>query len=605
MSLLQCFHRAPLYLACSAGLMFASPVMASFWQSLLRSELPVDQVTAPADSQRFEFVGVLPANTQLELVGYYASSICTRKEIRFPSGDLANPYRATLEETSVLRQVISSGSKASDFLLPLALNGGGDCQWRLEDLMLDVTILPNHPLWQRAKTLQRDYLAKLQRTSVDASKAASQTALPTQVSSHDDFYLSHELNIDPIHAGSEADNSLLATTPLSLAPVYYPVFIHYPEEDKPFEARLKSSLQRTSSLWASPYTQAVRRGEEAVMRVNFNPQIAEHYEVDVWYQPDTVEVKYPDGTQYAYTNGDVKLYAYGKPESQIKTLAQSAKAEDKRLLARIYELGHALPKDEAKALKYYREAAEAGDIEALHWMRDQAGYAGRNDEKTYWLERAVSFGDNTAKLELIRLPLSVIERGLVNTGEDKVRETQAWQQLNQLVDQGMPEASSLMAFYQVLPYSPYFDANAALENYRLSVKAKPELAHAAASDYYYLADNFAAGAEFWQIAAERDLYAAADLANILLSETHRDAVNARYWLARVTTLGAKQGLQADILGNAYFQLATLLDKGEGGAVDAKTALTLYRQSIEMAERFSNDYEAKAKDRVQVLEEMRL
>ncbi|MDT3335205.1 sel1 repeat family protein [Shewanella sp. SP1S1-7] len=605
MSLLQCFHRAPLYLACSAGLMFASPVMASFWQSLLRSELPVDQVTAPADSQRFEFVGVLPANTQLELVGYYASSICTRKEIRFPSGDLANPYRATLEETSVLRQVISSGSKASDFLLPLALNGGGDCQWRLEDLMLDVTILPNHPLWQRAKTLQRDYLAKLQRTSVDASKAASQTALPTQVSSHDDFYLSQELNIDPIHAGSEADNSLLATTPLSLAPVYYPVFIHYPEEDKPFEARLKSSLQRTSSLWASPYTQAVRRGDEAVMRVNFNPQIAEHYEVDVWYLPDTVEVKYPDGTQYAYVNSEVKLYAYGKPESQIKTLAQSAEAEDKRLLARIYELGHALPKDEAKALKYYREAAEAGDIEALHWMRDQAGYAGRKDEKTYWLGRAASFGDNTAKLELIRLPLSVIERGLVNTGEDKVRETQAWQLLNQLVDQGMPEASSLMAFYQVLPYSPYFDANAALENYRLSVKAKPELAYAAASDYYYLADNFAAGEEFWLIAAERDLYAAAELANILLSETHRDAVNARYWLARVTTLGAKQGLQADILGNAYFQLATLLDKGEGGAVDAKTALTLYQQSLEIAERFSNDYEAKAKDRVQVLEQLRL
>ncbi|MDT3319782.1 sel1 repeat family protein [Shewanella sp. SP1S2-4] len=605
MSLLQCFHRAPLYLACSAGLMFASPVMASFWQSLLRSELPVDQVTAPADSQRFEFVGVLPANTQLELVGYYASSICTRKEIRFPSGDLANPYRATLEETSVLRQVISSGSKASDFLLPLALNGGGDCQWRLEDLMLDVTILPNYPLWQRAKTLQRDYLAKLQRTSVDASKAASQTRLPTQVSPHDDFYLSHELNIDPIRAGSEADNSLLATTPLSLAPVYYPVFIHYPEEDKPFETRLKSSLQRTASLWASPYTQAVRRGDEAVMRVNFNPQIAEHYEVDVWYQPDTVEVKYPDGTQYAYANGDVKLYAYGKPESQIKTLAQSAKAEDKRLLARIYELGHALPKDEAKALKYYREAAEAGDIEALHWMRAQAGYAGRNDEKTYWLERAASFGDNTAKLELIRLPLSVIERGLVNTGEDKVRETQAWQQLNQLVDQGLPEASSLMAFYQVLPYSPYFNANAALENYRLSVKAKPELAHAAASDYYYLADNFAAGEEFWQIAAERDLYAAAEFANILLSETHRDAVNARYWLARVTTLGAKQGLQADILGNAYFQLATLLDKGEGGAVDAKTALTLYQQSLEIAERFSNDYEARAKDRVQVLEQLRL
>ncbi|MGI2167385.1 sel1 repeat family protein [Shewanella oncorhynchi] len=605
MSLLHCFHRAFLYLACSAGLMFASPAMASFWDSLFRSELPVDQVTAPVDSPRFEFVGVLPANTQLELVGYYISSVCTRKEIRFPSGDIANPYRATFEETSVLRQVISSGSKASEFSLPLALNGGGDCQWRLEDLMLDVTILPNHPLWQRAKALKQQYLAKLQRTSVvDAAQVASQTTLPTQVSPHDDFYLSHELNIDPIYAGSEADNSLLATTPLSLAPVYYPVFIHSPKEDKPFEARLKSSLQQISSLWASPYTQAVRRGDEAVMRVNFNPQIAEQYEVNVWYQPDTVEVNYPDGTQYTYANGDVKLYAYGKPESQIKTLAQSAKAEDKRFLARIYELGHALPKDKIKAQKYYREAAEAGDIEALHWMRDQAGYAGRADEKIYWLERAASFGDNAAKLELIRLPLSVIERGLVNTGADKVRETQAWQQLNQLVEQGLPEARSLMAFYQVLSCSPYFNATTALENYRQSVKAQPDLARDAAETYYYFKEDFEQSEEFWIIAAERDLYAAAELANILLLEPYRDTVNARYWLEKVTTLGAKQGLQADILGNAYFQFATLLDKGEGGPVDAKAALTLYQQSIEMAERFSNDYAARAKERVQVLEGMR-
>ncbi len=471
--------------------------------------------------------------------------------------------------------------------------------------MLDVTILPNHPLWQRAKALKQQYLAKLQRTSVvDAAQVASQTTLPTQVSPHDDFYLSHELNIDPIYAGSEADNSLLATTPLSLAPVYYPVFIHSPKEDKPFEARLKSSLQQISSLWASPYTQAVRRGDETVMRVNFNPQIAEQYEVNVWYQPDTVEVNYPDGTQYTYANGDVKLYAYGKPESQINTLAQSSKAADKRLLARIYELGHALPKDKIKAQKYYREAAEAGDIEALHWLRDQAGYAGRADEKIYWLERAASFGDNAAKLELIRLPLSVIERGLVNTGADKVRETQAWQQLNQLVDQGLPEARSLMAFYQVLSCSPYFNATTALENYRQSVKAQPDLARDAAETYYYFKEDFEQSEEFWIIAAERDLYAAAELANILLLEPYRDTVNARYWLEKVTTLGAKQGLQADILGNAYFQFATLLDKGEGGPADAKAALTLYQQSIEMAERFSNDYAARAKERVQLLEGMR-
>lgn len=193
---------------------------------------------------------------------------------------------------------------------------------------------------------------------------------------------------------------------------------------------------------------------------------------------------------------------------------------------------------------------------------------------------------------------------MVNTGADKVRETQAWQQLNQLVDQGLPEARSLMAFYQVLSCSPYFNATTALENYRQSVKAQPDLARDAAETYYYFKEDFEQSEEFWIIAAERDLYAAAELANILLLEPYRDTVNARYWLEKVTTLGAKQGLQADILGNAYFQFATLLDKGEGGPADAKAALTLYQQSIEMAERFSNDYAARAKERVQLLEGMR-
>lgn len=585
-----------LAMACALAPYSAS---ASFWGDLFRRELPVEQVTAPADSQRFEFVGALPANTQLELVGYYASSICTRKEIRFPGGDIANPYRATLEKTSVLRRLISSDRQGREFSLPLALNGGGDCQWRLDNVMLDVTILPSHPLWQKTQTLKNEYLTKLQG-SAEAKNPAMQSSLPAKVSPHDEFYLNLELNIEPIRSGNGEDNRAEAATEQSISPVYYPVFIHNPGDEHPFEVRLNSNLKQTSNLWDRSYTQMVPLGEQAVVRINFNPQIATDYQVDVWYQPDRVAVNYPDGTQYTYANGEVKLYAYGKPESQIKTLAQSAKAEDKRFLARIYELGHALPKDKIKAQKYYCEAAEAGDIVALHWMRDQAGYGGRTDEKIYWLERAASFGDNEAKLELIRLPLSVIERGLVNTGADKVSETQAWQQLNQLVDQGLPEARSLMAFYQLLSCSPYFNATAALENYRQSVSAKPDLAMGAAENYYYFKEDFKQSEEFWNIAAEQDLDAAALLANVLFSDEHRDARKARYWLEKVVERGAQEGLQADILGVAYFQLATLLDKGEGGSADPKRALALYQQSIEMAARFSNDYEAKAKERVQAL-----
>ncbi|MEE2030505.1 hypothetical protein DIKCMJMK_04429 [Shewanella oneidensis] len=136
-----------------------------------------------------------------------------------------------------------------------------------------------------------------------------------------------------------------------------------------------------------------------------------------------------------------------------------------------------------------------------------------------------------------------------------------------------------MAYYQVFSCSPYFNASAALDNYRKSVKARPDLARDAAETYYYFKEDFEQSEEFWEIAAEQDLFAAAELANILLLEHHRDATSrARYWLGKVTTLGVDKGLQKDILGNAYFQLATLLDTGEGGAVDSKAALALYQQS---------------------------
>ena len=85
-------------------------------------------------------------------------------------------------------------------------------------------------------------------------------------------------------------------------------FIHYPEEDKPFEARLKSSLQRTSGPMVSPYTQAVRRGEEAVMRVNTIHRLPNITRSMFGICPIRLRVKYPDGTQYAYANSEVKLH---------------------------------------------------------------------------------------------------------------------------------------------------------------------------------------------------------------------------------------------------------------------------------------------------------
>ncbi|MGL5667146.1 MAG: sel1 repeat family protein, partial [Shewanella sp.] len=140
-------------------------------------------------------------------------------------------------------------------------------------------------------------------------------------------------------------------------------------------------------------------------------------------------------------------------------------------------------------------------------------------------------------------------------------------------------------------------------NYRLSVQADPALAHSAASDYYYWLEDFAQSQEFWQIAAERDLYVAAEYADILLKPATRDAYQARIWLEKVVSQGDKQGIQRDVLGHAYFQLASLLDTGEGGSVEPERALAFYQHSIELAKSFTNDYEAKAKARVQALEKL--
>lgn len=576
---------------------FSAPVWAGFWDNLWQPEQPVDQTTPPKNAQRFEISGTLPAYTQLELVGYYTSSVCTRKEIRFPNGDIANPYRATLNKSSVLRQSLESGAVVKPFSLVLALQGGGDCDWQLEDLVLDLTLVPSHPIWQKVKSLKDDYL----QTSppLTPSKPAA------KASPHDGFYLSQELTIEPVLAGSEEDTNLVSALPLSLNPVYYPVVIYSPKTDSAFEVQLKSNLQSTSSLWSSTATQMVRFDKDAVLRVEFNPEILPDYQVNVWRQPDHISVHYPDGTEYRYPRGDARLYAYGKPESMLNTLSASTKAEDKRLLAQIYWAGYALAKDEEKARKFYREAAEGDDLIAIQWMQSQAAYAGEVEQSRYWLQRAARLGNMEAKLELIRQPLEVILRGKLNTAEAKSAEVKAWEQLNVLVNQGVPEAMGMMALYQVLPWSPYYNATAALANYRLSVQADPALALSAASDYYYLLEDFEQSQEFWEIAAKRDLYAAAEYADILLKPAQRNPLRARYWLDKVASQGEKQGIQQDVLGLAYFQLASLLDAGEGGEADPKRAQILYQQSLVLAERFSNDYAAQAKERLKSLEERRL
>lgn len=144
---------------------------------------------------------------------------------------------------------------------------------------------------------------------------------------------------------------------------------------------------------------------------------------------------------------------------------------------------------------------------------------------------------------------------------------------------------------------------AALDNYRKSVKAQPDLAQGAAETYYYFKEDFKQAEEFWDIAAEQDLYSAAEFANILMTDKYKNVAKARYLLEKVANYGAEQGLQNNIMGTAYFQLATLLENADSGDKDLGRALALYQMSIDLAAGFSNDYETQAKARVQALQNL--
>lgn len=579
-------------LGCALVGSFYSPQsFASIWD-LFTNKRGVSQTSVPKDSPRIELVGTLPADTELELIGFYYSSICTEKEMYFPSGDIANPQWRTKGTTSQLRQVVTSLHSASHFTQSVALQGGGSCEWQLTNIQLNMSLLPSHRLWQEAQSLKKQYLAELPVAKVK-----------DEALEKDAFKQSFDLIPTLKEADAVSVDSNDAT--ISFSPIYYPIYSYAPEDKQPFDVGLKSSLQReVSDRWSLQHSRRIRLTDERVTRVNFTPHIAEDYAVNIHILDRKAKVSYPDGTEFTYIKADLRLYPYDSAKSRFNSLQRSARLEDKRQLAKIYDSGieHVFKGDKAKAEVLYRELGEAGDMESINWLRERARWGYIKDGQ-YWLERAAKLGDIQAQLELINQPLSVIPLGKVNTGQAKIREQQAWQALTELTKQGIPQAVSTMAYYQVFSCSPYFDTTAALDNYRKSVKAQPDLAQGAAETYYYFKEDFKQAEEFWDIAAEQDLYSAAEFANILMTDKYKNVAKARYLLEKVANYGAEQGLQNNIMGTAYFQLATLLENADSGDKDLGRALALYQMSIDLAAGFSNDYETQAKARVQALQNL--
>jgi len=82
-------------------------------------------------------------------------------------------------------------------------------------------------------------------------------------------------------------------------------------------------------------------------------------------------------------------------------------------LGRVYEFGRHVPKDLNKAIYWYRQAAEHGNIEAQYWLgaRYEQGAQGLPkdiDKALFWLRKAADHDDddprqNFAEQSLMRL----------------------------------------------------------------------------------------------------------------------------------------------------------------------------------------------------------
>nr|WP_307955309.1 hypothetical protein [Shewanella putrefaciens] len=193
---------------------------------------------------------------------------------------------------------------------------------------------------------------------------------------------------------------------ISFSPIYYPIYSYAPEDKQPFDVGLKSSLQReVSDRWSLQHSRRIRLTDERVTRVNFTPQIAEDYAVNIHILDRKAKVSYPDGTEFTYIKADLRLYPYDSAKSRFNSLQRSARLEDKRQLAKIYDSGieHVFEGDKAKAEVLYRELGEAGDMESINWLRERARWGYIKDGQ-YWLERAAKLGDIQAQLELINQP---------------------------------------------------------------------------------------------------------------------------------------------------------------------------------------------------------
>ncbi|WP_325081314.1 tetratricopeptide repeat protein [Klebsiella aerogenes] len=346
---------------------------------------PISKIALKAGDSRILLRGELPAKTTLQINASYVSTHCSHRELVFSGGDITEPQWRTRNSWSYINKTVPAMAEKQSYLMELPVNEMGKCRWRLDKLKMTFTL----------------------------------SASERQPTANDHLYYVYSFNHE--ERASEPDA-------LTFTPTIYPLAVEREHNNEITKETFLASSDRKAAEWFSAYEvkSALNFAHIKHLTINVSPTMDVSYRVNIasrldtdpkaWTKKYRATVTYPDGTTYFYTrdpdapvpdgaiawrdNASTMLYSPDAPESHLATLTRSGAPQVKRLLAEIYQLGHAVPQDKEKARRLYQQAALGGDVPAMLWMKQQAQYARDKQQIQRWNSRLAQAGDATAQFDL-------------------------------------------------------------------------------------------------------------------------------------------------------------------------------------------------------------
>lgn len=360
------------------------------------SDTPVASVSLKKSDPIVILQGKLPDNTQLDISAGYISSTCTERNLVFPGGDIVHPEWRTENTRSGISKMLPGQSLVRDYKVELPAGAVGRCQWQLDEIKMKFT-----PIAAFQVNGEKKYLA-YRYTFMDQLRHTYSSS--PNVSSDTDFVFTpqiYTLNTERSFNGEMKCEVLLANSDNKSSEWYRAGDV---------EERINFRQNKNITITLSP-----------TLKSDYQVGIVTKAESDNSGKRYSIKMDYPDGTTYFSSNSPVflapngaivtdkptqmYLYSPDRPESKMASLARSGKPEAKRILATVYELGHAVPQDKQKAHSLYLSAAQGGDIPAMEWMKKQAEYQQSKSQIAYWRDKLASAGSDEAQFEKARSDL--------------------------------------------------------------------------------------------------------------------------------------------------------------------------------------------------------